>query len=280
MRELDMKAVCRLFRNADALLIGAGAGLTSAAGLDYAGEDFRIKFKDYIDKYGFSDLYSSGFYDFPTVEERWTYWARHVEFSRYAPPALPLYQKLWELAKDKNYFVITTNVDGQFYKAGFNPDRIFAVQGDYAEMQCARACHPGVYSNEAAVKNILAHRRGMTTDPEYLPRCPVCGGPAAMHLRVDEFFVEDDKWRKMAANYENFLRKYGSGRIFLLELGAGFNTPSIIRHPFEEIVRLNPEACLMRVNRDQAFLESKAAGAFIPFMEDASLVIEQMLRCD
>ena len=235
---------------ADAVLIGGGAGLSAASGIDYSGEAFRRAFADYIARYGFSDLYSSGFYPFPTEAERWAYWARHVEYAAIRPPAMPLYIQLLDLVRDTEYFVITTNVDAQFEKAGFAPERLFAVQGDYREMQCARACHQKVYSNLDAVKKILATTKDMTIPESAVPRCPVCGGRMEMHLRIDEHFIEDEQWHKAARRYEEFLSRHAKGNIVLMELGVGFNTPTIIRYPFEELAFFNPKALLVRMNQE------------------------------
>lgn len=245
-----LERVSAALDRADAVLVGGGAGLSAAAGIDYSGEAFRRAFADYIERYGFSDLYSSGFYAFPTEAERWAYWARHVDYAALKPPAMPLYGQLLELVRDKEYFVITTNVDAQFEKAGFEPERLFAVQGDYREMQCARACHRRVYSNLEAVKGILETTQGMTIPASSVPRCPVCGGKMEMHLRVDEYFIEDDAWHRAARRYEGFLSRHAKGNLVLLELGVGFNTPTIIRYPFEELAFFNPGALLVRMNRE------------------------------
>ncbi len=187
---------------ADAVVIGAGAGLSAAAGLDYSGPEFKKEFADYIEKYGFPDLYSSSFYDFPTEEERWARWARHINYARFRPDAFPLYKELLDLVKDRNYFVITTNVDSQFRKAGFDRKKIFEVQGDYGQMQCAVGCHPKVYSDKDTVEEILKHSHDMTVDSKYLPVCPVCGGNRDVHVRKNRFFVQAENWDKAAESYE------------------------------------------------------------------------------
>ena len=245
-----LERVSAALAGASAVLIGGGAGLSAAAGIDYSGEAFRRAFADYMARYGFSDLYSSGFYPFPTEAERWAYWARHVEYTALKPPAMPLYVRLLELVRDKEYFVITTNVDAQFEKAGFAPGRLFAVQGDYREMQCARACHQKVYSNLDTVKRILEATRDLTIPENLTPRCPVCGGRMEMHLRTDEHFIEDEKWHKAARRYEEFLSRHAREEIVLLELGVGFNTPTIIRYPFEELTFFNQAALLVRMNQE------------------------------
>ncbi|MDE7241653.1 Sir2 family NAD-dependent protein deacetylase [Desulfovibrio sp.] len=272
-----LERVAAALATAPAVLIGGGAGLSAAAGIDYSGEAFRRAFADYIARYGFSDLYSSGFYPFPTEAERWAYWARHVEYAAVKPPAMPLYVRLLELVRDKEYFVITTNVDAQFEKAGFAPRRLFAVQGDYREMQCARACHQKVYSNLDAVKRILAATRDLTIPESLTPRCPVCGGRMEMHLRMDEHFIEDEKWHKAARRYEEFLSRHARGEIVLLELGVGFNTPTIIRYPYEELTFFNQAALLVRMNQEVVPPRLPIQSRTVNLAEPMQAVVSQLL---
>lgn len=272
-----LERVSAFLEKADAVLIGGGAGLSAAAGIEYAGEGFRRAFADYIARYGFTDLYSSGFYAFPTEAERWARWARHVDYAALKPPAMPLYVQLLQLVREKEYFVITTNVDAQFEKAGFAPERLFAVQGDYREMQCARACHQKVYSNLDAVKRILETTHDLTIPESCVPRCPVCGGKMEMHLRVDEYFIEDEAWHRAARRYEKFLSDYGKKKLLLLEMGVGFNTPTIIRYPFEEITFLNPAALLVRMNQEDLSPKLPIRGRTVNLTEPMPAVVEQLL---
>ncbi len=267
----------RRIAEADALVIGAGAGLSAAAGLDYSGPAFKKEFADYIARYGFPDLYSSSFYDFPTEEQRWARWARHIDYIRFRPEAMPLYKDLYDLAKDKNYFVITTNVDAQFRKAGFDPDRIFEVQGDYGLMQCATGCHPKLYSDKEVVEDILAHSHDMTVDKKYVPVCPVCGGNMDVHVRKNQYFVQDEAWQQAADRYERFMTDYADRRkVVLLELGIGYNTPAIIRFPFERITYQNPEATLVRLNAEYPEGPAETASRTIAFTENMSEVITKL----
>lgn len=274
-----VRSAVKKLKEADAVVIGAGAGLSAAAGLDYSGPQFRKEFADYIEKYGFPDLYTSSFYDFPTEEERWTRWARHIDYARFRPGAFSLYKELLELVRDKNYFVITTNVDAQFRKAGFAPEKIFEVQGDYGQMQCAVGCHPQIYPDKDAVDNILKHSHDLTVGSEYLPVCPVCGGNMDIHVRKNQYFVEDECWNRAAGRYENFMTRYaGKGSIVLLELGIGFNTPAIIRYPFEQITFRNPRATLIRLNSGFPSGPRETASRTIPFSENMDAVINGMLQ--
>ena len=262
---------------AEAVVIGAGAGLSAAAGLDYSGSEFRKEFSDYIRKYGFSDLYTSSFHDFPTEEERWARWARHIDFIRFRPCAMPLYKELYDLVKGKNYFVITTNVDSQFRKAGFDSDKIFEVQGDYGLMQCAVGCHPQLYSDKSTVETILKHSHDLTVDTEYVPVCPVCGGNMDVHVRKNQYFVQDEAWHAAAERYEEFMSRYAdNGRIVMLELGIGFNTPAIIRFPFERIAFQNPKATIIRLNSDYPEGPAETASRTISFTEDMDTVIKRI----
>ena len=262
--------------DADAVLIGAGAGLSAAAGLRYSGSEFEREFADYIEKYHFPDLYSSAFHEFATEEERWTRWARHIDFIRFRPGALPLYRELLELVKNKNYFVITTNVDAQFRKVGFNENRIFEVQGDYGLMQCARACHDTLYDDRRTVEDINANAYDLTVDTRFVPHCPVCGGKMDVHVRVNGNFIEDAHWHSIAERYYSFVEKYKSSRLVLLELGVGFNTPTIIRYPFEQITSANHDATLIRLNSDYPQSSPEIQPQTISFSEDMSMVIAKI----
>lgn len=275
--EKKISLAAEKLRGADAIVIGAGAGLSAAAGLDYSGDGFKNEFADYIRKYHFPDLYSSSFYEFPTEEERWARWARHIDYIRFRPGAMPLYMELYDLVKNRNYFVITTNVDAQFRKAGFNPDKIFEVQGDYGLMQCAVGCHPKLYSDKNTVENILKHSHDMTVASEYVPVCPVCGGNMDVHVRKNRYFVQDEAWYAAANRYEAFINRYAeSGKVVLFELGIGYNTPAIIRYPFEQITYRNTRATLIRLNADYPHGPKETASQTIAFTEDMSKVISML----
>lgn len=275
--EKKISLAAEKLREADAIVIGAGAGLSAAAGLDYSGDGFNKEFADYIKKYHFPDLYSSSFYEFPTEEERWARWARHIDYIRFRPGAMPIYTELYDLVKNRNYFVITTNVDAQFRKAGFNPDKIFEVQGDYGLMQCAVGCHPKLYSDKNTVENILKHSHDMTVASEYVPVCPVCGGNMDVHVRKNRYFVQDEAWYAAANRYEAFINRYAeSGKVVLFELGIGYNTPAIIRYPFEQITYRNTQATLIRLNADYPQGPKETASQTIAFTEDMSKVISML----
>lgn len=252
---------------AEYILIGAGAGLSAAAGIHYSGPDFEEAFADMIEKYGFTDLYSSSFYPFRTEEEKWAYWSRHIDFARFAPEGLPLYKKLLEMVQGKEYFVITTNVDGQFVKAGFDPDKVFEVQGDYGLMQCATACHPKCYSDESIVKQMVARQSDCRIPSELVPVCPVCGGPMEINIRKDRYFVEDERWHELAHKYYDFVDKARSGKLVLLEYGVGYNTPTIIRFPFERMAAEFPQTTLIRVNKDYPEKQTAGIKNYIPLSQ-------------
>lgn len=215
---------------ADAVVVGAGSGLSTASGMTYSGERFERNFADFIGRYGYRDMYTAGFYPYPTPEEFWAYWSRHIHLNRYAQDAGPAYRRLRDLMSGKDCFVITTNVDHCFQKAGFDVSRLFFTQGDYGLWQCAKPCHQRTYDNEAAVRRMVAEQRNMRIPTELIPRCPRCGGPMANNLRSDDTFVEDEAWRLAAGRYRDFLREHEGARLLFLELGVGWNTPGIIKY--------------------------------------------------
>lgn len=238
---------------ADAVVIGAGAGLSTAAGFTYSGERFTKYFSDFIDKYHFKDMYSGGFYPFETPEEHWAYWSRYIHINRYMETPNDTYKRLLELVKDKDYFVLTTNVDHQFQKAGFDKHRIFYTQGDYGLFQCAEPCHNATYDNEKIIRRMLAKQNNMRIPSELIPMCPKCGKPMTMNLRCDDAFVQDEGWYRASKWYSDFLHRHQGANILFLELGVGFNTPVIIKYPFWQMTAKNPNAFYACVNFGEAF---------------------------
>ena len=237
---------------AETIVIGAGAGLSASAGFAYSGERFERYFHDFREKYGFRDMYSGGFYPFPTPEEKWAYWSRYILINRYEDAPLPVYNNLLQVVKNKDYFVLTTNVDHCFQKAGFDKNRLFYTQGDYGLWQCSVPCHQRTYDNEAAVRRMVAEQKDMRVPSELIPYCPVCGNPMSMNLRADDTFVEDEGWHTAAKRYADFLDTRRECRILFLELGAGMNTPSIIKFPFWRMTREWPNATYACVNFGEA----------------------------
>lgn len=245
--------VRRTLDEAEALIVGAGAGLSAAAGLAYSGERFARYFGDFQEKYGIQDMYSGGFYPFPSPEEYWAWWSRHIMVNRYERAPGPVYDQLLRLAEGRDYFVLTTNVDHQFQLAGFDRERLFCTQGDYGLWQCSAPCHQGTYNNEAAVRRMAAEQRDMSVPSALVPRCPRCGRPMTMNLRVDETFVQDEAWHAAARRYEEFMGRHSGTAAVYLELGVGMNTPGIIKYSFWRQVRQNPRARYICVNLGQAY---------------------------
>ncbi len=237
---------------ADVVIVGAGAGLSSAAGFTYGGERFKRYFSDFEAKYGFHDMYSGGFYPFPTREEYWAYWSQFIFINRYQDAPKPVYGDLLRLVREKDYFVLTTNVDHCFQKAGFDKKRLFYTQGDYGLWQCSGPCRNETYDNEAAVREMLDSQKNMRVPADLLPVCPHCGRPLTMNLRADDKFVEDEGWHRAAERYTDFLRTRGGQHILLLELGVGYNTPVIIKFPFWQMTKQNPKAVYACINTGDA----------------------------
>jgi NAD-dependent SIR2 family protein deacetylase len=236
---------------ADCVVIGAGAGLSTSAGFTYSGERFDKYFSDFGEKYGFKDMYSGGFYPYPTPEEMWAYWSRYIYINRYMDIPKPVYEELLELIKDKDYFVITTNVDHCFQKAGFDKKRLFYTQGDYGLFQCSEPCRDMTYDNKDMILNMYEKQSGMRIPSELIPKCPNCGKPLTMNLRSDDKFVEDEGWHEAAKRYEEFNETH-KGKVLYLELGVGYNTPVIIKYPFWQRTFDNPNATYACINFSDA----------------------------
>ncbi|MBO6262682.1 MAG: Sir2 silent information regulator family NAD-dependent deacetylase [Clostridia bacterium] len=237
---------------ADAVLIGAGAGLSTSAGFTYSGKRFDDNFKDFSEKYGYKDMYSGGFYPYDTPEEKWAFWSRNIHVNRYTDPPKPVYNDLLNIVKDKNYFVITTNVDHCFQKAGFDKQRLFYTQGDYGLFQCSKPCCQKTYDNGEIVEKMRKEQRDMKIPAYLVPKCPVCGRPMSMNLRADDTFVEDQGWHEANDRYAQFLDSYADKKIVLLELGVGGNTPVIIKYPFWRITAANENATYICINYGEA----------------------------
>lgn len=251
--ESQLKRAKEQLAKASAVVIGAGSGLSAAAGLTYSGERFQRLFPDFIQRYGMKDMYSAGFYPFQTQEEKWAYWSRQIYWNRYDTGACDVYWDLLDLVKEKEYFVLTTNVDHQFQIAGFAESRIFATQGDYGLFQCAKACHSMLYDNEKVVREMLQQQNDCKIPAKLIPKCPVCGGDMEVHLRCDSNFVEDAAWYAAQKRYRVFLEKHAGERILFWELGVGMNTPVIIKYPFWHMTNQNPKAFYLCMNNGEAW---------------------------
>ena len=249
---LPLERLQAALRDCDAVVIGAGAGLSTAAGFTYNGERFKKYFSDFAAKYDIKDMYSGGFYPFATPEEHWAYWSRYIYINRYMDAPKPVYDAILKLVQDKDYFVITTNVDHCFQKAGFDKRRLFYTQGDYGLFQCSEPCCQETFDNEAVIRQMIEQQKDMKIPTELLPVCPHCGKPLTMNLRSDDTFVEDEGWHRAAERYENFLRTRAGGKILFLELGVGYNTPIIIKYPFWQMTAKNPNATYVCINQGQA----------------------------
>ena len=296
-----MEKLCQALQEAETVIIGAGAGLSTSAGFDYSGDRFRKYFGDFSDKYGFQDMYAGGFCKYDSLEEQWAYWSRQIYINRYVSAPKPVYQDLLELVKDKDYFVLTTNVDHQFQKAGFDKERLFYTQGDYGLWQCSSPCHERTYENKSTVVRMLAaqgfgfgprgellvpenedgstdfSRLSMAVPADLVPYCPVCGEPMSMNLRADDTFVEDEGWHQAARRYSDYLAARKKTRTLFLEAAVGFNTPGIIKYPFWDMTASWPDAAYACLNAGQAFAPDEIRGRAICINGDFGEIIEKLL---
>ena len=262
---------------AESVVIGAGAGLSASAGFTYGGERFYKYFPDFGAEYGFDNMYSGGFYPYPTPEEYWAYWSRYIFINRYNDIPKPVYSELLKLLEGKDYFVITTNVDHCFQKAGFDKKRLFYTQGDYGLFQCSEPCRAETRDNEAVIRRMVETQKGMRIPSELVPRCPHCGKPAAVNLRADESFVEDEGWHAAAGRYADFIRARDSQKILFLELGVGYNTPAIIKYPFWQMTARNPRATYACINLGDAFCPQEIAERSICIAADIGEVLSALV---
>lgn len=293
IRKEDIEKLKTAIETADAIVIGSGAGLSTAAGFTYTGERFERYFRDFADKYRFKDMYSGGFYPFETPEENWAYWSRYVYINRYMYIDNGTYKMLVELFGSRESFIISTNVDHQWQAAGWDKQRLFYTQGDYGLWQCSKPCHNKTYNNEEIVRRmVLAQgytiaensdlvppedsKPLMSVPSDLLPRCPVCGRPMSMNLRADDTFVQDSGWDAAAGRYQGFLKRHPEGRVLYLELGVGFNTPSIIKYPFWRMTHQNSKAIYACINYGEAAAPQEIANRSICIDGDIKEVLKKL----
>ncbi|MGM9531455.1 SIR2 family NAD-dependent protein deacylase [Intestinibacter sp.] len=274
--EEKITAAKDLIDEADAIVIGAGAGLSTSAGLTYFGDRFEKLFPEYIEKYNFTDMYSAGFYPFDSQEEKWAYWSRHIYYNRYDVKAGKPYQDLLEIMKNKNYFVLTTNVDHQFQLAGFPDEKIFATQGDYGLWQCAKKCHDKLYSNKEQVIEMVKRQKNCKIPSDLVPKCPVCGGEMENNLRCDDYFVEDEAWHRASERYSEFLLENKDKNILFLELGVGMNTPVIIKYPFWRLTLQLKNARYICINLNEAYAPEQILDKSICINYDIGQALEKI----
>ena len=272
----SMERLKAALQDCDAVVIGAGSGLSTAAGFTYNGERFKKYFSDFAAKYGIQDMYSGGFYPFATPEEHWAYWSRYIYINRYMDAPKPVYENLLKLVADKDYFVVTTNVDHCFQKAGFDKRRLFYTQGDYGLFQCSEPCCQETFDNESVIREMVKRQEDMKTPTELLPVCPHCGKPLTMNLRSDDKFVEDEGWHAAAARYSEFLRRHENCKTLFLELGTGYNTPTIVKYSFWRMTHQWPDATYACINLGEAYAPREIEKKAICINEDIGTVLAQL----
>ena len=294
-RQENLARLKNEIETADAIVIGAGAGLSTAAGFTYSGERFNRYFFDFAKEYGIRDMYSGGFYAFPDDETRWAWWARHIYFNRFIDAPKPVYRNLLELVKDKDYFVITTNVDHQFQRAGFDKRRLFYTQGDYGLLQSVNPQIRKTYDNEdwvikamkaqgfvrneAGIFDLPSDRKiTMRIPSELIPKCPDDGSEMTMNLRADDTFVEDEGWHRASSAYSEFLKKHEGRHVLFMEIGVGANTPVIVKYPFWQMTYNNPNAVYACLNYNEAFCPREIEKQSIVIDGDSGEVIEELLE--
>jgi NAD-dependent SIR2 family protein deacetylase len=262
--ELEQVApvIARWIHEADRVVIGAGSGLSAAAGLDFGDRaDFAARFpalvkrglKAAYEMIGYSDLSEAAF---------WGYWAVHVTQMRFADGRNPVYEGLRRLVAGKDRFVLTSNVDAMFVRNGFDPERVWSIQGDYAFMQCLRPCTPEVWPSEPVLQRALAAIDSETQevgDPDCIPRCIRCGGDVFLNVRGGRWFVENPYQAQME-RWRRWINGKSNERLLLMDIGSGFNTPGVIRWPMERMALQVPTARLVRINPQDARVPHESGG--------------------
>ena len=274
----NIQKLKNLIKETNTIIIGAGAGLSTSAGMLYSGKEFEKNFENFIQKYNFKDLYSASFFDFKDQQEFWAFWSRLIHYERYTMPPKPVYQDLYSLIKNKNYFVITTNVDHFFQRTGFDKQKLFYTQGDYGLLQCKKPCHNKTYDNEKQIEEMFKEQKNMKIPKELIPKCPVCKGEMFPNLRGGDYFVEDEGWHKAAERYEDFLRKHKNGKILFIDLGSGMNTPSIFKFPFMRMTYNNKNAVYVAINKGEAFCIEEIESQSICINRDIGEVLKELLK--
>ena len=275
---IKIQKLKEIIKNADSVLIGAGAGLSTSAGMLYSGETFQKNFSDFIKKYNFTDLYTAGFHDFKDPQEYWSFWSRFIHYERYTMPPKPVYNNLYKIIKDKNYFVITTNVDHFFQRSGFDKKKLFYTQGDYGLLQCKKPCHLKNYDNEEIIEKMFKVQKDMKIPKELIPRCPKCNGDMIPNLRGGDYFVEDEGWHEACERYEKFLEKNKNGKIVFIDLGSGMNTPAIFKYPFMRMTYNNKNATYVTINLGEAFCIKEIENQSICLNRDIGEVLLELLK--
>ena len=282
--EEQVQKATELIEDADYILFGLGAGMSTAAGAQYGGEFFKKNFGEFIEKYGagpyMQDMYSAGFYPYPDEESYWGYWSRQAIVGGIELDVTPLYRQLIALAEGKQSFCLSTNADGQMEKAGYPSEQIFCTQGDYFHIQCAKGCHAKIYDARARFHQMDQARRDCKVPSYMVPKCPVCGGKMNMNLRIDQYFVEDGDWEIADTRFRDFLQEalQSGKRICLIDCGTGFNTPMIIRFPFEKMVRNYKQCSMVRLNLNEAVVQESCMDREVGINADMAKSIPDILK--
>lgn len=274
----NIRKLSNLIASSDALVIGAGAGLSASAGLTYGGERFQKLFPDFIKQYNLKDMYSSAFYPFKTTEEYWAYFSKHIYHNRYESEINSCYSDLLKCVQNKNYFVITTNADHLFIKNGFDKEKIFYMQGNYGLFQCSKSCHNKTYDNKEIIYEMVQKQQNFKIPTDLIPKCPICSCNMDVNLRKDNSFVEDNGWYLALDRYESFINKNLDKNILFLELGVGYNTPSIIKYPFWKMTYQNKNAHYVSINLDDIDIPSEIADKSLGFNDDISNIFKELAK--
>ncbi len=274
--ETEIERLSEAIQTADAIIVGAGSGLSTSAGFDYGGERLKKYFGDFVEKYGMRDMYTGCFADFENREERWAYWSRWAWIHRYNPLPKDTLEVLHQLLEEKDYFVLTTNIDHTFQRAGFEKEKLCYTQGDFGLFQCSRPCHYDTYDNYEILKAMHEQEKDMKVPTELIPHCPKCGAEMDFNLYWDDTFVRDEGWHIAHDRYEKYLYHHRHGKILYLELGVGFNSPGVIKIPFWQMAAENEDAIFASVNLSNPCYPQMLGNRAIVISHDIDDVIRKL----
>ncbi|OFO52425.1 NAD-dependent deacetylase [Nosocomiicoccus sp. HMSC059G07] len=246
----DSETLASLIKDADAVVVGVGAGMSASDGFTYVGDRFKKNFPDFIEKYGWFDMLQASLFDFPTTEEYWAFQSRFVKLNYIDQPVGKSYVALKEMLEHTPYFVITTNADNAFYKADYDMDKVFYYQGEYALMQCSQFCHNETYRDDEMMLKMVEQQQDMKVPYDLIPFCPKCNAKLEINKRnAEKGMVESPHFFEQKARYEAFLNEHKSGKVIYLEIGVGYTTPQFIKHPFWRFTRQNKDAKFVTMNQ-------------------------------
>lgn len=263
-----------LVDEAEAIVIGIGAGMSAAAGFTYVGKRFTDAFPDFISKYRFFDMLQASLFEYEDLQEYWAFQSRFSLLNFFDQPVGQAYLNLRKIIKGKNYHIITTNADNAFYAAEYDMDKVFRIQGEYGLWQCVNHCHQQTYQNEALIREMVEKQSHMKVPKELVPYCPKCGAPLEVNKRtIEKGMVEDSHFHEQKHRYEQFINDNNGKKVLYLEIGVGHTTPQLIKQPFQQMTEDNEQALFVTMNQKDYFIPRNIRSRTIRLDKDIAEIL-------